>query len=76
MFYFSNGLAYIWRAKHKQEIVIYLDSYVPWWPIWNQGQLKMKICDEFRQREEKTDVCQKYIWCSKKVIFVSYLKKN
>ncbi len=25
-----NGLAYFWRAKHKQQIVFYLYFYVPW----------------------------------------------
>ncbi len=28
-FYYSNGLAYFWRAKHKQQIVFYLYFYVP-----------------------------------------------
>ncbi len=26
----QNGLAYFWRAKHKQQIVFYLSFYVPW----------------------------------------------
>ncbi len=29
-FFFLKGLAYFWRAKHKQEIVFYLYFYVPW----------------------------------------------
>jgi hypothetical protein len=30
VFYSSNGPAYFWRAKHKQQIVFYLYFYVPW----------------------------------------------
>ncbi len=29
-FFSSNGLAYFWRAKHKQQIVVYLYFYLPW----------------------------------------------
>jgi hypothetical protein len=28
VFYSSNGLAYFWRAKHKQQIVFFLYFYV------------------------------------------------
>jgi hypothetical protein len=30
----QNGIAYFWRAKHKQQIVFYLYFYVPWIKIY------------------------------------------
>jgi hypothetical protein len=29
-----NGLAYFWRAKHKQQIVFYLYFFVPCIRLW------------------------------------------
>jgi hypothetical protein len=48
VFYSSNGLAYFWRAKHKQQIVFYLYIYVPW-----EKQFKRRL-KNIRLRIEKT----------------------